>query len=153
MKTPYKTLVLSFDFPFDCGRVFSWWTELEPKGYVGLRLKKIEVLGKTERGARVLTYWRFMGFGFKLYEELEIRGEDEWVWRSSFLGIPAVETFKLTKRDGGCTLTITSQMDPPNLFRKILFLFVGWFWRREDRREWAAAAKACVEELGGSLPG
>lgn len=148
MRLPYTLFVISFDFPFDCRRVFEWWTELEPSGYVGLRLRKIEVLERADGRARVMTYWRFLGFDFKFEEELEIRGEDEWVWRSKFLGIPAVETFKLTKREDGCTLTITSLMQPPNLFRKILFLLIGWYWRIEDRREWSSAAKACVEELG-----
>jgi len=152
MRLPYSVLVLSFDFPFDCKRVFDWWTELEPSGYVGLRLKRIEVLEKSDKGARVVTYWRFLGFNFKLNEELEIKSESEWIWRSKFLGVPATETFKLVKRDGGCNLTITSVMRPPTMLRKILFLIIGWYWRREDRKEWSSAADACIRELGGSRP-
>ncbi|MEM0321488.1 MAG: hypothetical protein QXH56_02075 [Thermoprotei archaeon] len=147
VKLPYSVLVLEFHFPFSCRRVFEWWTELEPRGYVGRRLKRIEVLERSGRGARVLTYWRFMGFGFKLLEELEVKSEGEWVWRSRFLGVPAVETFQLTTTDGSCMLRITSVMNPPNIFRKMLFLLVGWYWRAEDKKEWVSAAEACIEEL------
>lgn len=150
MRLPYSLFVISFEFPFDCRRVFEWWTELEPSGYVGLRLKKIEVLEKSDTQARVITHWRFLGFSFKLQEELEIKSEFEWVWRSRFLGIPAEETFRLTPSSAGCRLQITSLMRPPSLLRKMLFLLVGWYWRREDRKEWVSAAKACIEELGGS---
>jgi hypothetical protein len=150
VKLPYSVLVLEFDFPYDCRRVFEWWTEIEPRGYVGRRLKRIEVLERSERGAKVMTHWSFMGFGFKLIEELEIKSEYEWVWRSRFLGVPAVETFRLTPTKGGCRLTITSVMTPPNTFRKILFLAVGWYWRGEDKKEWSSAAKACTEELANA---
>ncbi len=139
--------MLEFNFPYDTKRVFDWWTELEPAGYVGLRLKRIQVVDRTPRGAKVTTYWSFMGFSFRLDEELEIKSETEWVWRSRFLGVPAEETFSLTKRDGGCRLRITSVMRPQSLLRKIMFLLIGWYWRAEDRREWRSAAKACVEEL------
>jgi hypothetical protein len=148
MGLPYETLDLDFDFNFDCKRVFDWWTELEPSGYVGRTLKKIEVLEKSESRAKVKTHWEFAGAGFSLVEELEVRSEREWVWRSRFLGVPAVETFTLTPREGGCSLHIHSEMTPRSAFRKILFLVIGWYWRIEDRREWASAAQACTKELG-----
>jgi hypothetical protein len=148
MNLPYKTLDLDFNFAFDCKRVFDWWTELEPSGYVGRTLKKIEVLENSGVRAKVRTQWEFLGIGFSLVEELEVRSEREWVWRSRFLGVPAVETFTLTPREGGCGLHIHSEMTPGSVFRKTLFLLIGWYWRREDRREWVSAAQACVRELG-----
>jgi hypothetical protein len=144
---PYQTLVLQFEFPFDCDKVFEWWTELEPKGYVGLTLKKIEVIEKTENSARVLTRWSYLGFHFSLEEKLEILSKRKWVWYSHFLGIPAKESFSLIERKNGCTLVINSVMTPQGFFKKLLFLLIGWYWRRVDVIEWNSAARACLYEL------
>lgn len=139
MNLPFSVLELSYSYDLPCPRVYEWWTELEPKGYVGRRLTKMDVLTRSEDHAVVLTHWVFMGIRFSMEETLEIRSSREWVWHSKFLGVPAVETFQLKESGNGCMLQIHSEMRPQSTLRKIMFLLIGWFWRREDRREWNEA--------------
>ncbi|MEM3857594.1 MAG: hypothetical protein QXI37_03700, partial [Thermoprotei archaeon] len=135
MRLPYSVLELRHRYPYAPEYVFNWWTELEPRGYVGRRLKSVRVIERTGVGARVVTEWSYLGFSFKMPETLEIKSDRKWIWYSSFLGIPAVETFSLKEEGNGCELTIHSEMRPRSPLRKLLFLIVGWNWRREDRLE------------------
>lgn len=149
MNLPYSTLNMIFTFPFSCEDVFGWWTDLQPAGYVGLTLRRIDVLGREDNKIRVLTHWRYLWFDFTMVETLIIESDEKWIWYSHFLGIPAKESFTLKKRDHGCELSIHSVMSPNGL-RKILFLIIGWYWRYIDRKEWNAAAQACIMELSAT---
>ncbi len=146
MRLPYAVLKLSFNFRSSAADVFGWWTELEPKGYVGRSLKRISVLERAPGHAKVKTEWSFAGRRFEMDEELVIVSDRLWVWYSSFLGVPAKETFRLDVTAEGCTLDILSEMTPRS-WRILLFLLIGWYWRRQDRLEWRAAAASCVQEL------
>jgi hypothetical protein len=155
MTLPYASLSMSFIFPFPCERVFEWWTDLQPTGYVGLTLKKMDILKSEGNKTKVLTRWHYLWFSFTMVETLVIESNEKWTWYSNFLGVPAVETFTLRKRSAGCELKINSVMSPTG-FRKVLFLLIGWYWRRIDKREWNSAAEACQRELsvtkGSHLP-